>query len=131
MEAAAAPRVTVPRPAGRRRAATDDDARLVARLRAGDDSAFEAIYDRHHRGLLGFCRHMLGSREEAEDALQHVFVAAHRQLRDASRPVQLKPWLYAVARNRCISMLRARRQTCELDEREAPSTDGLAVAEEV
>ena len=42
--------------------------------------AFEAIYDRHHRGILAFCRHMLGSREEAEDAVQHTFVAAYRDL---------------------------------------------------
>ena len=60
------------------RAAPDE--RLVAALRRGDEKAFEAIYDRHHRALLGFCRHMLGSHEEAEDALQRVFVAAHRHL---------------------------------------------------
>ena len=48
------------------RAAPDE--RLVAALRRGDEKAFEAIYDRHHRALLGFCRHMLGSHEEAEDA---------------------------------------------------------------
>ena len=52
------------------------DERLVRAFRRGDERAFEAIYDRHHRALLGFCQHMLGSREEAEDALQHVFVAA-------------------------------------------------------
>ena len=87
------------------RAAPDE--RLVDALRRGDESAFEAIYDRHHRPLLGFCRHMLGSHEEAEDALQRVFVAAHRHLRETSAHVNLKPWLYTIARNRCLSMLRA------------------------
>jgi RNA polymerase sigma factor (sigma-70 family) len=111
------------------RAATDE--RLVAALRRGDEKAFEAIYDRHHRALLGFCRHMLGSHEEAEDALQRVFVAAHRHLSDGTAPINLKPWLYTIARNRCLSMLRARRETLALDDVREPSANGLALADEV
>ena len=57
------------------------EAALIARARAGDDAAFEALYDAYHRKLLTFCRHMLGSREEAEDAVQHTFLAAYRRLR--------------------------------------------------
>ena len=111
------------------RAAPDE--RLVAALRRGDEAAFEAIYDRHHRALLGFCRHMLGSHEEAEDALQRVFVAAHRHLCGGTEHVNLKPWLYTIARNRCLSMLRARRETLALDDVREPSGDGLALADEV
>jgi RNA polymerase sigma factor (sigma-70 family) len=111
------------------RAASDE--RLVAAVRAGDERAFEVLYDRHHRALLGFCRHMLGSREEAEDALQHVFLSAHRNLLGGVREVRLKPWLFAIARNRCLSVLRARRETVALDAAGEPSTDGLAVAGEV
>ena len=111
------------------RAAPDE--RLVAALRRGDEKAFEEIYDRHHRALLGFCRHMLGSHEEAEDALQHVFVSAHRHLCEASANVNLKPWLYTIARNRCVSMLRARRETLALDGMQEPSSEGLAVADAV
>jgi RNA polymerase sigma factor (sigma-70 family) len=107
------------------------DERLVAAVRAGDERAFEVLYDRHHRALLAFCRHMLGSREEAEDALQHVFVSAHRNLRGGVREIQLKPWLFAIARNRCLSILRARRETVALDAAPEPSSDGLAVAGEV
>ena len=116
-------------PARLQRAAPDE--RLVAALRRGDETAFEAIYDRHHRALLGFCRHMLGSHEEAEDALQQVFVAAHRHLSDGTTQVNLKPWLYTIARNRCLSMLRARRSTLALDDVSEPSGDGLALADEV
>ena len=100
-------------------------------MRRGDESAFEAIYDRHHRALLGFCRHMLGSHEEAEDALQRVFVSAHDHLRDGTAHVNLKPWLYTIARNRCLSMLRARRETLALDDVHEPSSAGLALADEV
>src|SRR5919206_698489 len=105
------------------------DERLVAKIRARDDRAFELLYDRYHAQLLAFCRQMLGSREEAEDALQQIFVSADRQLRRDERPVRLKPWLYAIARNRCLSMLRARRETAALPAE--PSADGLAVAAEV
>src|SRR3954454_761888 len=108
------------------RAASDE--RLVARLRAGDEDAFEVLYDRHHASLLAFCRHMLGTREEAEDALQHVFLAVHRRITTDGRPLQLKAWMYAVARNRCLSMLRSRRQGVALEDVDEPSTDGLAVA---
>jgi RNA polymerase sigma factor (sigma-70 family) len=110
-------------------AAPDD--RLVAALRRGDEQAFEAIYDRHHRPLLAFCRHMLGSHEEAEDALQRVFVSAHRHLSDGRADVNLKPWLYTIARNRCLSMLRARRETIALDDVGEPSSNGLALADAV
>ena len=74
--------------------------------------------------ILGFCRHMLGSREEAEDAVQHTFAAAYNDLqRGGERQIALKPWLYTIARNRCLSLLRARREaTAELEE---IPTDGL------
>jgi RNA polymerase sigma factor (sigma-70 family) len=104
------------------------DERLVARVRAGDDRAFEALYDRHHRPLLAFCRHLLGSAEEAEDALQHTFIAAHRALRTDERPVALRAWLFTIARNRCLSVLRSRRNVVALTEVEPtlPVTLGLA-----
>jgi RNA polymerase sigma factor (sigma-70 family) len=103
---------------------TRDD-ELVRLVRRGDEAAFEAIYDRHHRGILAFSRHMLGSREEGEDAVQHTFAAAYRELVDTDKPIHLKAWLYAIARNRCLSLLRARREQVSLDDAE-PATDGLA-----
>jgi RNA polymerase sigma factor (sigma-70 family) len=103
------------------------DERLVARVRAGDDDAFEAIYDRYYLGLLAFCRHMLGSRHEAEDALQHSFASAYRALRASESDVELRPWLYTIARNRCLSALRSRRDELDIDrlELERGSFDGL------
>lgn len=120
---------TVPAPSGVRpplrllRLAGDD--RLVQLVRGGHEAAFEAIYDRHHRAILGFCRHMLGTREEAEDAVQQAFLAAYRDLSGSTKPIELRPWLFAIARNRCLSMLRARRPQVALDDVEQPSTDGL------
>src|SRR3954453_10922668 len=99
---------TRPRVAVRMLAIASDE-RLVAAVPGGSERAFEAIFDRYQRGLLGFCRHMLGSVEEAEDAVQHVFLAAYRDLTASERAVDLRPWLYAIARNRCLTVLRARR----------------------
>jgi RNA polymerase sigma factor (sigma-70 family) len=113
--AATALDVRVRRPSFRRPATGADDDRLVTAVRAGDDAAFEAIYDRYAPGLLAFCHHMLSSRDDAEDALQHSLSAAYRTLRASDRPVELRPWLYTIARNRCLSLLRARRPDASLD----------------
>ena len=116
----------------RRSLRTAGDERLVAQIRGGDGpdarTAFEVLYDRHHRGVLAFCRHMLGSPEEAEDAVQHTFSSAYRALLADDREIALRAWLYAIARNRCLSMLAARREQVALDDVEAvlPSTSGLA-----
>jgi RNA polymerase sigma factor (sigma-70 family) len=102
------------------------DEELVRLVRAGDERAFECIYDRHHRGILSFCRHMLGSREEAEDAVQHTFISAFRDLAGSDKPIQLKAWLYTIARNRSLSILRARREERALDDVPEPSVEGLS-----
>ena len=107
------------------------DEYLVAQVRAGDDAAFEAIYDRYAAGMLAFCMHMLGSREAAEDALQLTFVSAYRALRGGDSNMSLRPWLYTIARNRCLSELRTRRDAVDVDVDgiaavDRPSFDGLA-----
>src|ERR687896_2341764 len=84
----------------RRLLALAGDGRLVEQVRRGNEAAFEVIFERHSAAILAFCRHMLGSREEAEDVVQHTFAAAFRDLqRDGDRPLALKPWLYSIARN--------------------------------
>ena len=87
------------------------DDRLVREIQRGSDAAFEVVFERHSAALLAFCRHMLGSPEEAEDALQSTFSAAYRDLRrPRDRELVLRPWLFTIARNQCISVLRARRE---------------------
>ena len=105
-----------------------DDERLVEQIRRGNEMAFEVAFERYAASILGFCRHMLGSTEEAEDAVQHTFAAAYRDLaRDDERSLALKPWLYTIARNRCLSMLRARREQPV----ETPELPTAGLAEEV
>ncbi len=82
------------------------DAKLIAMARHGNAGAFETIVDRYQSRLLGFCRQMLGSTEDAEDVLQEVFVNAYRAMLADEREINLRPWLYRIARNRCLNHLR-------------------------
>jgi RNA polymerase sigma factor (sigma-70 family) len=84
------------------------DERLVALTRRGQQVAFEALVARYQSRLLAFCRHMLGSREDAEDVLQEVFAAAFNAILSDSRELNVRPWLYRIARNRCLNHLRRR-----------------------
>lgn len=97
----------------RLRIASDDA--LVGAIRRGDPRAFEALYERHSGELQSFCVYMLGSRADAEDALQATFAAAYRSLRGEERPIALRAWLFAIARNHCLTILRRRHPTVELD----------------
>src|SRR5256714_9163547 len=82
------------------------DERLVALTRRGNQAAFEALVGRYEARLLAFCRHMLGSREDAEDVLQEVFAAAFNAMTADERAINVRPWLYRIARNRCLNHLR-------------------------
>jgi RNA polymerase sigma factor (sigma-70 family) len=118
-------RRSVPLPRSRRLLAKLGDERLAREAQRGNHAAFETLYDRYHRPLLSFCRHMLGSRDDAEDALQQTFASAYRALPANDRPEHVKPWLYTIARNRCLSTLRARREE-PAEELEHASTGGLS-----
>jgi RNA polymerase sigma factor (sigma-70 family) len=82
------------------------DERLIALTRRGQPAAFEALCSRYQSRLLSFCRHMLGSREDAEDVLQEVFAAAFNAVLADEREINVRPWLYRIARNRSLNHLR-------------------------
>jgi len=82
------------------------DERLVELTRRGQQSAYEALVARYQARLLSFCRHMLSSREDAEDTLQEVFAAAYNAILADNRPINVRPWLYRIARNRSLNHLR-------------------------
>ena len=85
------------------------DERLIALTRRGHHGAFEALVQRYQPRLLAFCRHMLGSKEDAEDVLQEVFTAAFNAILADDRPINARPWLYRIARNRSLNHLRRPR----------------------
>ena len=118
----------LPRPAltpARYSSKADDE--IVAAIAGGSDAAFEALYERHCPGMLALARQILDSPSEAEDAVQQAFTSAYRELSDGFRPEYPRAWLYAIARNRCLTVIRDRREVAseELEPAE-PSTVGLA-----
>lgn len=83
------------------------DEQLVAAFRQGQEAAFQVIHDRYKARLFAYTRQMLGgSPQDAEDALQDVFLRAYNTLRADARPITLRAWLYRVAHNRCIDQMR-------------------------
>src|SRR3954447_9995323 len=84
------------------------DEQLLALFRAGNDEAFRVLHDRYRQRLFAYVRQMLsaGSRQDAEDVLQDVFVRAYGALRADGREMNVRAWLYRVAHNRCIDHLR-------------------------
>lgn len=82
------------------------DEKLIGYTRRGNQAAFEVLVSRYQVRLLAFCRHLLGSREDAEDVLQEVFAAAFNALLADDRPINVRPWLYRIARNRSLNHLR-------------------------
>jgi RNA polymerase sigma factor (sigma-70 family) len=82
------------------------DERLIALTRRGQHAAFEVLCARYQSRLLSFCRHMLASREDAEDVLQEVFAAAFNAVLADEREINVRPWLYRIARNRSLNHLR-------------------------
>jgi RNA polymerase sigma factor (sigma-70 family) len=82
------------------------DERLITLTRRGQHAAFEVLCARYQSRLLSFCRHMLSSREDAEDVLQEVYAAAFNAVLADEREINVRPWLYRIARNRSLNHLR-------------------------
>jgi RNA polymerase sigma factor (sigma-70 family) len=107
------------------------DAKLIAMARSGNAGAFETIVDRYQGRLLGFCRQMLGSTEDAEDVLQEVFVNAYRAMLADEREINLRPWLYRIARNRCLNHLRKPTADAQESMDMVPVVEAATTAEKV
>ncbi len=84
-----------------------DTTDLIDRARAGDHDAFRDLVQGHSRELQVHCYRILGSLQDAEDALQETLVSAWRNLGDFGQRSSLRTWLYKIATNRCLDMLRA------------------------
>ena len=83
---------------------------LITRARSGDGDAFRALTEPHRRELYVHCYRMLGSVQDAEDALQETLVAAWRGLPGFSGQASIRTWLYRIATNTCLNAIRTIRR---------------------
>lgn len=86
------------------------DAALARRAAAGDTEAFDLLVDRHYAHCLRFATRMLGSRADAEEAVQDAFIDAYRGLHRYREQNRFRGWLLSIVVNRCRSLARAERR---------------------
>jgi RNA polymerase sigma-70 factor (ECF subfamily) len=115
-----------------------DDRCVIDRCMAGDQGAMVELLERFRGQVYGLCYRMLNNRQDAEDALQETFIRVFRNLHSWDRQRDFKPWLLAIAGNRCRTLLGARKRrpapTALVDELldSSDSGDGLiTLVEEV
>jgi RNA polymerase sigma-70 factor, ECF subfamily len=107
-----------------------DDVLLTARAAEGDEAAFEILVRRHSPVLLQLAHRLLGSRGDAEEAVQDAFVGAWRRLPEFRGDAAFLTWMYRIVTNRCLNRLRSRKPTTGLDDVPEPAApDHLASPE--
>jgi RNA polymerase sigma factor (sigma-70 family) len=95
--------------------ATTPDDGLAARASKGDQRAVASIFKRYNQELFRYCAAIVGNPEDARDALQNTMVKLLAALPGERREIQLKPWLYRVAHNESVEILRRRRPLEEIE----------------
>jgi RNA polymerase sigma-70 factor, ECF subfamily len=89
------------------------DQALVAKTRAGDAEAFRALVDRHSRSLFRLAYRMTGNEPDAEDVVQESFLRAYRQLNRFDERASFGTWLYRIAVNCALDLVRSRKRRAE------------------
>jgi RNA polymerase sigma factor (sigma-70 family) len=97
------------------------DERLARLASAGSERALAVLYERHHQALYRYCRSILRDHEDAQDALQSTMTHAFVALRSSGRELAVRPWLFRIAHNEAVSILRKRRPNDCLAEKHLPS----------
>ena len=104
-----------------------DDALLAVRAAEGDEDAFAVLVQRHAPSLIRLASRLLGSRTEAEDAVQDAFVSAWRRLPEFHNRSSFSTWMYRIITNRCLNVLRSRKPVTPLEAvRNVPAPDHSA-----
>ncbi|MCQ6552806.1 sigma-70 family RNA polymerase sigma factor [Streptomyces sp. C10-9-1] len=92
-----------------------DEHLLVVRAAEGDEDAFAVLVQRHAPALIRVATRLLGTRSEAEDAVQDAFLSAWRRLPEFHGNSTFTTWIYRIVTNRCLNVLRSRRPTAPLE----------------
>jgi len=101
----------------------DSDSVAVARVKAGDGDAYRALVDRHSRGVFRLAFRMTGNEQDAEDVVQETFLRAYRQLHRYEARASFGTWLYRIASNYSLDLVRSRKRHPQsvLEESSAPN----------
>ncbi|HWX43904.1 MAG TPA: RNA polymerase sigma factor [Solirubrobacteraceae bacterium] len=107
------------------------DERLAKLAGRGDARAFTTLYERHHQAIYRYCRSIVRNDHDAQDALQSAMARAYMALCASERDLAVRPWLFRIAHNEAISILRRRPQEDQLvDVHESLDSDVERTAEE-
>ncbi|MGZ4227332.1 MAG: RNA polymerase sigma factor [Solirubrobacteraceae bacterium] len=87
------------------------DERLAQLVSAGRERAFAVLYERYHQPLYRYCRSMLRNDQDAQDVLQSTFASALAALQQRRRNAPFRPWLFRIAHNEAITVIRRRRDS--------------------
>lgn len=106
---------------------------LIRTIQGGKLELYAAIVQRYQQRLYVYCYHLLMQREEAEDAVQDVFIKAYEKLSQYAYRQSFSAWLYKIAYHHCLNMLKRRRRAVWLDRllspiRQVSEEDGYAAA---
>src|ERR1041385_4660484 len=107
------------------------DEHLARMASRGSTRAFAVLHERHHQSLFRYCRSIVGQPEDARDALQSTMLRAFAALRARERDLAVRPWLFRIAHNESISILRRRRPGESIVAEELPGDFDLECAAEV
>src|ERR1700682_4585326 len=89
------------------------DAAFVAKARAGDADAYRVLVERHGRALFRMAFRMTGNEQDAEDVVQESFLRAYRQLGKFDERASFGTWLYRIAMNCSLDLVRSRKRRSE------------------
>jgi RNA polymerase sigma-70 factor, ECF subfamily len=94
-----------------------DELEIIREIKAGDTNSYARLVERYHRPLLAFIFNIVGDKDLVEDIGQEVFFTVYKSLKkfDEKKGVPFSAWLFTMARNRCISILRQRQTQNRID----------------
>ena len=103
----------------------DSDSVAVARVRAGDGDAYRVLVDRHSRSVFRLAYRMTGNEQDSEDVVQETFMRAYKQLHRWEARSSFGTWLYRIAANYSLDLVRRRKRHGEVSGKErGPNEDG-------
>jgi RNA polymerase sigma-70 factor (ECF subfamily) len=108
----------------------DSDSVAVARVRAGDGDAYRVLVDRHSRSVFRLAYRMTGNEQDSEDVVQETFLRAYKQLHRWEARSSFGTWLYRIAANYSLDLMRRRKRHGEVTMNDpGPDDDVLEMAQ--